>query len=82
LIFTVTNGITNAAYTVLMSTNVASPLAGWIAVATNIATGGSFTLTATNAVNPAATGQFYLLRSKWRETTLSPRASTTNFRAA
>ena len=64
LIFTVTNGITNAAYTVLMSTNVASPLANWLAVATNIATGGSFTLTATNAVNPAAPGQFYLLRSK------------------
>jgi len=64
LIFAVTNGITNAAYTVLMSTNVASPLADWIAVATNIATGGSFTLTATNAVNQAAPGQFYLLRSK------------------
>jgi hypothetical protein len=64
LIFTVTNGITNAAYTVLMSTNVASPLADWLAIATNIAPGGSFTLTATNAVNPAATSQFFLLRSK------------------
>jgi len=63
LIFTVTNGITNAAYTVLMSTNVASPLVNWLAVATNVAPGGSFTLTATNAVNPAAPGQFYLLRA-------------------
>ncbi|HUZ07272.1 MAG TPA: hypothetical protein VMV89_07265 [Candidatus Paceibacterota bacterium] len=64
LIFAVTNGITNAAYTVLMNTNVASPPADWIAVATNVATGGSFTLTATNAVNPSAPGQFYRLRSK------------------
>jgi hypothetical protein len=64
LIFSVTNGITNAAYTVLMNTNVASPLANWLAVATNIATGGSFTLTATNVVNPAAPGQFYLLQAK------------------
>jgi hypothetical protein len=64
LIFTVTNGITNATYTVLMSTNVVSPLAGWIVVATNVATGGSFTFTATNAASATAPQRFFILQVK------------------
>ena len=47
-----------------MSTNPALPLTIWTALATNVAPGDVFTLTATNAVNPAATEQFYLLQEK------------------
>ena len=64
LTLTVTNGITNTLYTVLMSTNLSVPVTNWTALATGTATGGSFTLTATNAVNPAAPGRFYILQEK------------------
>jgi hypothetical protein len=64
LVFIVTNGITNALYTVLMSTNLSFPVTNWTTLATGTATGGSFTLTATNAVNPAAPGRFYILQEK------------------
>jgi hypothetical protein len=64
LVLNVANSITGGVFTVLMSTNLALPLANWIALATNVAPGGVFTLTATNAVNPAAPAQFYLLQEK------------------
>ncbi len=64
LVFNVANSITGGVFTVLTSTNLALPLANWAALATNVAPGGVFTLTATNAVNPAAPGQFYLLQEK------------------
>ena len=64
LVFNVANSITGGVFTVLMSTNPALPLTNWTALATNVATSGNFTFTATNAVNPAAPGQFYLLREK------------------
>jgi hypothetical protein len=64
LVFNVANSITGGVFTVLMSTNLALPLANWTALATNVAPGGVFTFTATNAVNPAAPGQFYLLQEK------------------
>ena len=64
LILTVTNGITNAAYTVLTSTNASIPPTNWTALATYAATSGSFTLITTNAVNPSAPGQFYLLQEQ------------------
>ncbi len=65
LVFSVANCITGGVFTVLASTNISLPLTNWTALAiTNIAAGGSFTLTATNAVNPAAPGQFYLLQEK------------------
>lgn len=64
LILTVTNGITNAVYTVWTATNLAQPLANWIAVATNVADSGSFIITATNAVDSAADKRFFLLQTK------------------
>ena len=66
LLFTVTNGITNASYTVLMSTNLMSPPANWIAIATNTAGGGSFAFTATNAPTPGvgAPQTFFILQGK------------------
>jgi hypothetical protein len=39
-------------------------LTNWTALATNTAGGGGFTLTATNAVNPAAPGSFFILQEK------------------
>jgi hypothetical protein len=48
-----------------MTTNLSSPLANWTALATNVsANGGSFTLTATNAANPATPNAFYLLQQQ------------------
>jgi hypothetical protein len=64
LVFNVANSITGGVFTVLMSTNISLPLTNWTAVATNIATNGSFMLTATNAVNPDAPGGFFILQEK------------------
>jgi len=47
---------------VLASTNVTLPMADWTVIATNVLSGsGNFTLTATNAVNPNAAREFYIL---------------------
>lgn len=65
LTFNVANSITGGVFTVLMSTNISLPLTNWTAVATNIVGNtGSLSITATNAVNPASPGQFYLLQEK------------------
>jgi hypothetical protein len=64
LIFTVTNCVTGGVFTVLTSTSLLLPLTNWAVLATNTATSGSLTLTATNTVNLAAAGQFYRLQEK------------------
>jgi hypothetical protein len=64
LVLTVTNGITNATYTVLMNTNLAAALTNWTALATNVAGAGSFIFTATNAVDKATAARFYMLQEK------------------
>ena len=64
LVLNVANCITGSVLTVLMSTNLALPLTNWTALATSPTTNGSFTFTATNAVDPAAFGRFYLLQEK------------------
>ena len=65
LILNVANCITGGVFTVLTSADVSLPLTNWTALAiTSTATGGSFTLTATNAVSPAAPLQFYLFQEK------------------
>jgi len=61
--FTATNGLTNEAYTVFMSTNLLTPLTNWTALATNVAAGVNFTLTLTNAFNPAAPARFFRLQT-------------------
>lgn len=63
LIFSVTQGITNANYVVLRSTNVAAPLPSWTPVFTNTATAGDFTLAATNAFNPSMPASFFSLQT-------------------
>ena len=56
------NGLSNSTYSLLMNTNPASPLNQWMPIATNVLTSnGNFTITATNAVDPAAKQRFYIL---------------------
>ena len=63
LVVTGTNGLATGAYHLLASTNAALALSRWSPVATNFLTAnGNFTFTATNAVNPQSTQQFYVLQ--------------------
>ena len=64
LVLGVANSITGGVFTVFMTTNLALPVTNWTAVATNISSGGAFSLTITNAVDPAAAGQFYILKEQ------------------
>lgn len=64
LTLTATNGITNAVYVVLMTTNLAAPLTNWTSLATYTATSGGFTFTATNVVSKTVPKRFYILQGK------------------
>jgi hypothetical protein len=64
LVLNVANSVTGGIFTVLMTTNISLPLTNWLVLATNVSNNGSFTLIATNAVNPVAPGLFYLLQEK------------------
>jgi PKD repeat protein len=56
------NGISGLTYTVLASTNLMLPLSQWTPLVTNTwSANGAFSLTLTNALNPPAPSQFYLL---------------------
>jgi len=64
-VMTAVNGFAGQAYAVLSSTNPALPLNQWVPIATNTpAGGGAFSITATNAVDPAAGQQFYILQAQ------------------
>lgn len=57
------NSMAGDTYTVLSNTNIMQPLGQWTPVATNIlSSGGNFTLTVTNALNPATAQQYYALK--------------------
>ena len=56
------NGVANESCVTLASSSLALPLADWTPVATNTLSGGRFTITATNAVDPAASMGFFTLR--------------------
>jgi hypothetical protein len=64
LVFSVTNGITNAVYYVLMNTNLSSPPTNWTVIASNAAPAGTFTLTATNFFNPSVPQRFFMLQTR------------------
>jgi hypothetical protein len=64
LVFNVANCVTGGIYAVLMTTNLSSPPTSWTVLATNVANDGSFTLTVTNAGNPATPNAFYLLQQQ------------------
>jgi alpha-tubulin suppressor-like RCC1 family protein len=64
LILSGTDGQSGRTYYTLMTTDIALPLSRWTPVATNALTAdGDFTFTATNAVNPAAAQQFFILQT-------------------
>lgn len=57
------NGLAGGKYFVFATTNAALPLNQWTPVATNVLNAtGNFTFTATNAVNPNSSQQFYILQ--------------------
>jgi len=66
LVINVANGVAGGVYAVLTCTNVTRPLSQWTPVVTNtwMTNGGNFTITATNAVNPATPQQFYILQAQ------------------
>lgn len=63
LVFSVTNGITNAVYVVLMSTNASPPPANWTAIATNTASAANFTVVATNSFSSSVPAEYFILRT-------------------
>ncbi len=64
LVINATNGIPGTMYSVMTTTNVALPLSQWKVVSTNNLWRvlGAATITATNAVSPAARQQFFVLK--------------------
>src|SRR5579862_68697 len=56
------NGFSGGSAVILSSTNVAMPLKLWTPIWTNGLGNGTFSFTATNAVNPAFPWQFYILQ--------------------
>lgn len=64
LMLSFTNGITNAVYSLLMQTNLATPLINWTSLVNYTATSGAFSFTATNAVDATTPQRFYRLKGK------------------
>jgi uncharacterized repeat protein (TIGR03803 family) len=63
LVLSCFNGITGETCSLLASPGLNLPLSQWLPLATNVLSDdGNFTITATNAVNPAASQQFYVLK--------------------
>ncbi len=63
LVLKAANGVAGETCVVLASPSLSQPLSRWTPVATNVlSAGGNFTITATNAVNPADPQQFYTLK--------------------
>jgi hypothetical protein len=62
LIFSGTGGTANGSYSVMTTTNIATPLTSWVLLSTGIFDGtGAFSVT--NAINPAVPHAFYLLKT-------------------
>lgn len=62
LIFTGTNGVPGASYTVLTATNVTLPLSNWVSLITNqFGAGGAFSFT--NGISPGDSQRFFWLRT-------------------
>jgi hypothetical protein len=64
LVISLANCITNGALTLLMGTNLATPLANWSVVAASTAASGNAALTATNAVDATKPSGFFILQEK------------------
>ena len=65
LVITGTNALPGETSVTFMSPNLAQPLTNWTPLATNVLNvTGSFTFTATNAVDPRARQRFYILQTR------------------
>lgn len=63
VVLNATNGFVGGTYYVLTTTNVSTPLTGWVPVLTNdLGASGNFTLTVSNALGSGLPRQFYILR--------------------
>jgi hypothetical protein len=63
LIINASNGVAGTLCSVLMSTNLASPIAQWTLVSSaRLSTSGNFTQIATNSVDPGVPQRFYRLQ--------------------
>ncbi len=64
LTININNGVSGTLYTVLMSTNIATPLPGWSTVGTfTPSSSGSFSATINGVLNPADPAQFFMLKA-------------------
>ena len=61
LVFNGTNGLAYGAYTILSSTNIATPLTNWTQVGSGYFDANG-NCSATNAINSSETMRYYLLR--------------------
>lgn len=62
-VLSATNGFVGGSYTILTSTNLATPLNRWLPISTNVLeASGSFTLSATNTVGGSIPRRFYLIQ--------------------
>jgi hypothetical protein len=59
VVLTGTNGQSGDTYYLLTSTNLLTPISQWKPVSTNVATGNSFSFTATNAASPKDSQRFF-----------------------
>jgi hypothetical protein len=64
LVLNVANSVTGGVFALLESTNLTAPLSNWNTLANFTATNGSFTVTATNAVDVSAPERFFMLQEK------------------
>lgn len=65
LVLNCNNGLAGRTYHVMTSSDSSAPLALWTPISTNVlGANGSFTITATNAVNPASSQSFYIVQAQ------------------
>ena len=64
LVVTLSNSITNSILTMLVSTNLTSPLTSWTAIPAGTVTNGNMTITVTNAPDPTKAGGFFIFQEK------------------
>lgn len=64
LVFNAGNAATNGTYAVWVTTNLFIPLTNWVALATNVSSGSTFSFTLTNAVGQTTPQSFYMLQQE------------------
>lgn len=64
LVFNNTNSAAGHTYFLLMATNITEPLNQWLPIATNSPSGQTFTITATNAIDPTSPQRYFILETQ------------------